>query len=117
MRNESLIKISRSHYAFLRKLFCGIGSTNGASRSASTAVNAVIGIDDEFAVLFRDGADRAFIGASAASDAFIGNLISHGKYLLLCSGSESILRISYYSTIFLIRQEEKTNFFVKISGF
>lgn len=83
MRNESP---EEPHYAFLRNLFSGIGSADGASRSASTAIDAVIGVDDELAVFFGNSADGAFIGTSAASDAFIRNLISHGMYLLQCSG-------------------------------
>lgn len=79
MRNESP---EEPHYAFLRNLFSGIGSANGASRSASTAVDAVVSVDDELAVLFGNSANGAFICASAASDAFIGNLVSHGMYLL-----------------------------------
>ena len=80
MHNETQ---TGTHYAFIRRLFRRIGSTNGASGSASTAVDAVISSDDKFAVLFGDGADGAFTGASTASDAFIGNLISHDKYLLV----------------------------------
>lgn len=83
MRNESR---EPPHYAFLRKLFCGVGSTNGASGSASSAIDAIIGVDDELAVLFGNSADGAFIGASAASDAIVGNLISHGMYLLIIFG-------------------------------
>ena len=79
MRNENP---KYSHYAFLRNLFCGVGSTNGASRSAGTAIDAVIGVDDKLAVLFGNSADGAFIGTSAASDAIVVNLISHGMYLL-----------------------------------
>ena len=77
---------SKTHYAFIRRLFRRIGSANGAGGSARAAVDAIIGSDHELAVLFRNSANRAFADASAAGDAFIGNLISHDKYLLQSSG-------------------------------
>ena len=47
-----------------------------ASASASTATNAGIGIDD-IDVAFRDSAHRAFINASAASNAAVCDFVSH----------------------------------------
>ena len=67
------------------ELLCLYGSTNGAGRSASAAIDAIVGSDYELTVLLGNGADGAFIGASAASDAIVGNLISHGMYLLQCA--------------------------------
>ena len=84
MRNE---RQKRSHYAFLRTLFCGVGSTNGASRSASAAIDAIVSVDHELAVLFGNSGNGAFVSASAASDAFIRNLISHSMYLLFKFGT------------------------------
>ena len=52
-------------------------STNGASASASAALDALIGIDDVLAVALGDGIHGAFSLASAAADAFIGDDVSH----------------------------------------
>lgn len=56
--------------AFLR-------SFNRTCGSAGTAIDAKIGIDNEFAVAFGNSVYRAFCLASAAGDAFICDMISH----------------------------------------
>lgn len=63
-------------FAILRKLFAGDDSFAGAYRSASTAVDAGVGIDVvDFA--FRDGANGAFGQTSAASHTRVGDYVSH----------------------------------------
>ena len=47
-----------------------------ASTGAGAATNALIGINDIDAT-FRNSAHRAFIDASAASDAFVCDFVSH----------------------------------------
>lgn len=57
-------------------LFAGDDSFAGAYRSASTAVDAGVGIDVvDFA--FRDGANGAFGQTSAASHTRVGDYVSH----------------------------------------
>jgi hypothetical protein len=66
-----------------------LGSTNGASTLASTAIKALISIDNVLAVLFRDSANGASAFASAAAQALINiNYVSH-----LCN-----LRILYFTS-------------------
>ena len=62
---------------------CLGGSTDGACFSAGTALDAGVGIDLKLAVSFADRGYRAFGSASAAADAFIGNLVSHLINLLI----------------------------------
>jgi hypothetical protein len=50
-----------------------------ASTSAGAATNALIGINDIDAT-FGNSAHRAFIDASAASDAFVCNFVSHNVF-------------------------------------
>ena len=73
-------KSGRSHFSVCCRL--GLGSGNGADVSASAAVDAQIGIDLVLAVTLGDSVHRAALSASAASDASIGNLVSHDSYLL-----------------------------------
>jgi hypothetical protein len=47
------------------------------SRSASAAINALIGIDHILIVAGRDRANGAFALAAAAIQASIGNIVSH----------------------------------------
>ena len=61
---------------FIKLLF--LGSANGASAFASTAGDALIGVDNVLAVAFGDRANGALGLASTAHDAFIADLISHG---------------------------------------
>ena len=55
----------------------GSRSLYGASTLASTALNALVGIDNILAVLFGNSAYRANISAGTAADASRSNLISH----------------------------------------
>ncbi len=55
-----------------------LGSTYGASTLASTAIKALICIDNVLAVLFGDSADGALVYTSTATDALINiNLVCH----------------------------------------
>ena len=53
------------------------GRTNGADFGASTAFHAHVGINLVLGVALGDGVHRAALGASAAHDASIRNLVSH----------------------------------------
>ena len=59
----------------------GSRSLYGASTLASTALNALVGIDNILAVALCDAAYGTFVCASTACDAIIGNLICHSKHL------------------------------------
>jgi len=59
-------------------LFAGDDSFAGAYRSTCAAVDAGIGVD-VINVAFRDSADGAFGEASAASDTFVSNYVSHSS--------------------------------------
>ncbi len=61
---------------FLPKLFFS-GCANRTCICARTAANALVSIDYVFAITFGDATGRASILASAAVDAFIGNLVCH----------------------------------------
>ena len=63
-------------YSFVGELF-GSGSAYGTYARTSTALNALICVDDHLAVLFADRLYGTFALASAASDAIIGNLVCH----------------------------------------
>jgi hypothetical protein len=54
-----------------------LGSSHGASTGASTAIQALISIDNILAVAFANRIDRASIDASATADAIIIDRISH----------------------------------------
>ena len=55
-----------------------LGSTNGASALASTAIKALISIDNVLAVLLCDSTNGALIYTSTATDALINiNLVCH----------------------------------------
>ena len=56
-------------------------SANRASLSARAAAYALVCIDNVLTVLFGDSANGAFCCASAASDAFAGNLVCHDEFL------------------------------------
>lgn len=78
-------------FAFLLqiKLF-GSRSLYGASTLASTALNALVGIDNILAVLFGNSAYRANISAGTAADALFGiDNIRHNYSPFL--GSDEIL--------------------------
>jgi hypothetical protein len=62
------------------KLFL-YGSANRACACTATAANALICVDYVLAVTLGNATGGACISASAAGDAFIGNLVSHCKYL------------------------------------
>ena len=66
------------------KLFLS-GCANRACVCARTAANTLVSIDYVFAITLGDAAGRASILASAAADAFIGNLVCHIKYLQFSS--------------------------------
>ena len=53
------------------------GSAYGAGFSANAAFDALVGIDFELAVTFRNRFLGAFSSAGTASDAFIRNFVSH----------------------------------------
>jgi len=55
----------------------------GASFRARAAISAGIRVDDVFVRAFADGAVRAFALAGAATDAVIGNSVSHVKSSLV----------------------------------
>ena len=55
---------------------------NRAGTGAGTAIDAVVSVDNVLAVGFGDAAYGALVSASAAGDALIGNLISHGVTIL-----------------------------------
>jgi hypothetical protein len=55
----------------------GLRSLDGANACAGTAVDAFISVDDELAIFFCNCIGRAFAFAGTASDAIIGNDISH----------------------------------------
>ena len=55
------------------------GGTNGASASASAALDALVSIDNVLAVAFRDSVHGALSLASAAADAFVSNNVSHSS--------------------------------------
>lgn len=57
-------------------------SANRAGTGAGAAIDAIVLIDNVLAVLFRDAAYGAFVSASAAGDALIGNLVCHGETIL-----------------------------------
>ena len=52
-----------------------------ANTCASAAVQTFVGIDYVLTVLFADSANGTFCSASAASDAFAGNLVCHDEFL------------------------------------
>ena len=56
------------------------GSTNRASTSASTAVNAFVSIDYVFAVFFSDSANGATVCASTATETSVSvNNVRHSE--------------------------------------
>jgi hypothetical protein len=58
-----------------------LGSANGANTGTSAALDASISVDLVLAVLLSNSVNRAFAGTCAASDAIIGNLVSHDHNL------------------------------------
>ena len=60
------------------KLFFGRSGNRAGSRAVA-AGDAGICVDNVLVVALGDGADRALFGASAALDAIVGNLKSHGS--------------------------------------
>ena len=57
-------------------------STNGALTCAGTAADALICIDFELSVAHADSANGAGVNTSAASNALVSNLMSHGNLLI-----------------------------------
>ena len=57
------------------------GSRNGASASASAALNTFISVDNVFSVAFADTFYGALINASAASNAFVSDYVCHFIHL------------------------------------
>ena len=53
------------------------GSAHGAHASASTALDASLGIDFVLAVALSDSSHGALSLASAAADALVSDLVSH----------------------------------------
>lgn len=49
----------------------------GASICTSAAINALLGIDNVLAVSFGDRFNGATVSASAATETFVGNFVSH----------------------------------------
>ena len=79
----------------------GLGSGHGASVSASTAVDAQISVDLVLGGTLGDRGNGAALGAGAAHDASIGNLVSHNCYLLnkLSTYVETIDIIHLYARV------------------
>ena len=68
------------HPFFLQfRLLFSVSCFHRADASASTAINALVGIDLVLAVAFSDSFLRAFAGASAAADALIIDYICHSS--------------------------------------
>ena len=65
----------------------GLRSLDGANACAGTAVDAFISVDDELAIFFCNCIGRAFAFAGTASDAIIGNDISHCFHLQVFPGA------------------------------
>ena len=68
-----------------------------ASAGASAATNAGVRIDD-IDVAFRNGAHRAFVNASAASNAAVCDFVSHNVFnfeFSLCFRAAKILQLSF----------------------
>jgi len=63
-------------------LLLSCGSIYRANTCASAAIEALIRVDNIYAILLCDALYRTFGSASTASDASIGNLVSHFVYLL-----------------------------------
>ena len=63
-------------YSFVGELF-GSGSAYGTYARTSTALNALVCVDDHLAVLLADRFYGTFALTSAASNTFIGNLVCH----------------------------------------
>ena len=57
--------------------------------SASAAIEASVCIDNVLVVTLRDRAYRALLGASAAADACIGDLICHNNTSVCFSGADA----------------------------
>ena len=57
-------------------------STNRALTCAGTAADALICIDFELSVAHADSANGAGVNTSAASNALVSNLMSHGNLLI-----------------------------------
>ena len=72
--------IPRSSFFQLR--LCLLGCIYGAGTCASSAVDAVISINNVLAVAFSDSTNGAVCCASTACDASITNYICH-KFILL----------------------------------
>ena len=71
---------TRTPSVFCWKLVFLYGSANRACACASTALDALVSIDDELAVGLADATDGALGLAAATSDAIIVNDVSHGFY-------------------------------------
>ena len=56
---------------------------NGTYVRASSAINALFGVDNKFAVTLGDSLNRAAVSASAAGNAFVRNLVCHNIILLI----------------------------------
>jgi len=67
LRRLFLLKKILLHYCF-----------GGADGCAGAAARAGVVINLELAVAFPDGLDGAFLGAGAAGNTVIGNLVRHG---------------------------------------
>jgi hypothetical protein len=87
----------------------GLRSLDGANACAGTAVDAFISVDDELAIFFSNCIGRAFAFAGTASDAIIGNDISHCFHLQVFPGaanmtlrSDRYLRVYYYCIRFFV---------------
>ncbi len=69
--------------SFNCKKSVSLRSTDRASICAGTALNALVCVDNIFAVAFGDSFNRAFCRTSAAGDAVVRNLICHLNFLLV----------------------------------
>ena len=70
-------------------LFFGQLQLNGLDRAgggAGSALNALLGVDDELVLALGDDAQGAGVGAGAALDASVGNGISHVRSSLYWVG-------------------------------
>ena len=90
LSNKKAAKTPPFLFGYVTVLFVGqscklflCGSANGTSVCARAAAYAVICVDNVLAVALGNSTGGASISASAASDAIIGNLVSHFEYLHL----------------------------------
>jgi hypothetical protein len=81
-------------------------STYGAGLSAASALNALIGVDNELCVLLGNAVYGALGLASTALNALIGNFISHDLHL------QCIELYPFYHT--LQKNQEENEYFFEI---